>query len=274
MTDVVTTGDSGGVATSTDSGSPTTASTTGSPSTDTITQHGVGSNAPGPVPYERFSEVNEKYGKLKWAEAHNPTLVEQQHRFFQWLDSDPEGATEYLTNYLTRAGALKPKQTAGPADNGKPQADVIVPETGQKFYSAEGAEKLAKWQAEQLLNERLSPIEKQMAQADRERTLNASRAEARAVVAEAETWPYYKEHEGELLKAMETDRRLSLEGAYRRVVLPKLRTLERQAVLTEMNAKPAATTVNPGATRVASERVPAHKLSMQELFRREMAKRK
>ena len=72
---------------------------------------------------------------------------------------------------------------------------------------------------------------------------------------------------------MERDQRLSLEGAYRRVVFPKLRQLERAAIVSETQQKAKASTVNPGAAG-AGTTVDASKLSWEDTFRREYAKRR
>jgi hypothetical protein len=265
-------GDTGGSTAVADSppAQPSTAASSAGASDQPV--DGDQSAQPGPIPYERFKQVNEGYQKLRWAEQYDPSIVEQRQRFFQWLDTDPVGAHNYLTDYLTRAGALQQQQAQQPND-GRPQPDVVVPETGQKFYSAEAAEKLAKWQAEQLINERVGPLERSLQQVEADRYTERARAQARSAILEAETWPYYKDHEGEILKAMEADKRLSLEGAYRRVVLPNIRTLERKAVLAEMNQKPSASTVNPGSKSAAS-RQDLTKKSWGELLRMELGKQK
>lgn len=266
MSDNIPAGDSG-AGQSSDGGSPTATATLESSSTGTIDQSGVGTAAPGPVPYDRFNEVNTKYTTVKWAEGLDRHKTQQQSQFFQWLDADPEGAFRYMEDYLTRAGALRRQQQQQAKDD-RPQPDVVVPETGQKFYSAEAAERLAAWQAQQHtqpLDRRLQGIEQSFAQ-------QRSAAAAQAQLAEARTWPHFDAHQDEILAAMERDHRLSVEGAYNRVVVPKLRQLERQAVLTELNQKSQASTVNPGS-RSASQSVPAAKQSWTDLFRREMAKR-
>ena len=222
----------------------------------------------GPVPYDRFDQVNTKYNALKWAEAHDPARVQQQAQFFQWLDADPAGAHEYITRYLERAGVLKSAARVEAPHEGRPQADVVVPETGQRFYSAEAAEKLAEWQAKQAV----APIESRLNSFESDRAYAKASAEAARQLSEAETWPHYKAHEAAILKEMERDQRLSLEGAYNRVVLPQIRTLERQAMLTELQQKSRASTTNPGST-TATLSAPASTLSFAELFKREVAKR-
>ena len=258
------------------------------PSTETGASSSPGTTAPGTssgtqtpsfpdVPYSRFDEVNKGYQGLKWAEAYQPEQVSQQQAFFQWLNTDPEGAFRYMEDYLTRSGALKQRQQAQaqapPPNGGRPQPDVVIPETGQKFYSAEAAEKLAHWTADSLLTERLSPIETSLQQVEQDRQSWQANQAAQATLQDADTWPHFKGHEREILSEMERDQRLSLEGAYRRVVFPKLRQLEREAIVNETKQKASASTVNPGAAG-AGTTVDASKLSWEDTFRREYAKRR
>ena len=270
MLDSSSAGDSssGGTALA-DGGSPASTGPVESSSSGTIDQAtGSPDQAPGPVPYDRFSEVNTKYSTLKWAEGLHPERVQQQQRFFQWLDTDPEGAFKYMEDYLTRAGALKRAQQAASPEDTRPQPDVVVPETGQKFYSAEAAERLSQWiakQSVQPLEQRLQSIEGNVAH-------GRAAARAQAEIAEASSWPYFSDHIADISKAMDADGRLSLEGAYRRVVMPRIKQLERDAVLKEINQKSQASTVNPGSRTAAQSQNPA-KLSWAETFRRELNKR-
>lgn len=225
---------------------------------------------PGPIPYGRFKQVNDRYNALKWAEGYDADRVSQQQALFDWLDRDPEGAFKYIEDYLSRAGAIKRNNGAGNTGNVPDHTgpDIVIPETGQRFYSADAHERSLQHAikaAEDRISQRLGPIEQSL-------TINRARAEAQNMLAEAETWPYYKDHEGDILREMQADKRLSLEGAYRRVVLPKVRQLERQAILAEMKQKPEASTINPGAVTTTDKRE-LSKLSFSDLFRREMAKR-
>ena len=228
----------------------------------------------GPVPYSRFKEINDRYQASKWAESYQPDTVQQQKQFFEWLDNDPAGAHEYLTSYLTRQGHLRPQTQAPPPDqgDGRPQPDMVVPETGQRLYSAETVEKFAKWQAEQIINERLGPIERSVQEQEADRYRAQFEAAAQSQLKDADSWPHFKGNERDILAAMEQDKRLSLEGAYRKTVFPKLRDLERKAIVAETQQKAQAGTVNPGAV-AATSKTPLNKLSMSELFRREFDKR-
>ena len=274
--DFVAGGDTGGSSGAAVVDSPSTGSETGSAPPGTTDQ---AASAPqpgpeGPVPYTRFKEINDKYSALRWAESFDAQQAQQQKAFFDWLDADPAGAFQYVETYLRRQGVLpQPQAPPPPADGGRPQPDLLVPETGQKVYSAEAAERLAKWQAETLLNERVGPIEQALQGYDQERVVTRSQAVAQAQLAEAVTWPHFEGNEQDILREMERDRRLSLEGAYRRVVFPKLRQLEREAIVAETKQKAAASTVNPGAISATDKKDVKH-LSFTEVFRREYNKRR
>ena len=188
MSDTITAGDSG-AGTPGGGGSPTATATPGSSSTGTIAPAGTGTeDSKGPVPYDRFNEVNTKYNALKWAESLDSGRVQQQGQFFQWLDADPEGAFRYMEDYLTRAGALRGRQAAQtqPRDD-RPQPDVVVPETGQKFYSAEAAERLAQW----ISRQSVQPVEQRLQQLESSHSQARVHAQAQAQLAEAAALPYF-----------------------------------------------------------------------------------
>ena len=278
--DFGSTGDSGGSAGTAVASPATDTSVESSPAGAPSQSTGVDSNAqaqPGPVPYDRFKQVNDGYSKLRWAETYDHDKVQQQAQFFKWLDTDPEGAFRYMEDYLTRSGSLKARQPEPqhPKPTG-PQLDpnrdvVVIPETGQRFYTSDGAEKLARWTAEQLLNERLGPLEQTVQEQQGARYRAAAEAEAQETLRDADQWPHFKGHEREILAEMERDQRLTLDGAYRRVVFPKLRQLEREAIVSETKQKAGASTVNPGAVTPTTN-TPVSKQSWESVFRREFNK--
>ena len=265
-------GDSSGSPSGTVGGSPTTTAPPESSSAATTVQPGTeaDSSPKGPIPYERFEEVNRKYGALSWAEGLDGDHVRQQTQFFQWLDSDPEGAFRYMQDYLTRAGALKPRRAAPTPDEERPQPDVVVPETGQKFYSADAAEKLTRWIAKQTA----SPLEQRLQSIEAQHVQGQAATRARTQLADAvATLPHFVEHQKDILAAMEKDSRLGLEGAYNRVVVPKLRQLERDAILKEIQQKAHAGTVDPSRTGGTGQATPGKRLGFAEAFRREFTRR-
>jgi hypothetical protein len=145
----------------------------------------------------------------------------------------------------------------------------LVTETGQRLYSAEQAQRLSDWVMDQV-DARLKPLEE--FRGTTTVTMQA-RSEAQRQIAEAErTWPYFNEFASQINQELAKDKRLSLEGAYRRVVVPQIRTRERAALVTEMRSRGNGTTSNPNAPAPARTE-DMKKLPIKELFRREMQKR-
>jgi hypothetical protein len=68
---------------------------------------------------------------------------------------------------------------------------------------------------------------------------------------EARTWPLFNESENAILATLQSDKSISLEAAYHKVVMPKLvaeRNKVRQEVLAEVKKAPTATSVTARAT--------------------------
>lgn len=260
------------------SGTPQSSSSGAPPSSGAGTggQDPVSPANRGPVDFARFEEVNNRVNKLKWAEQYeDPEEVSQATQLYRWFDQDPVGAYQYLTGLMERQGHIqKPQAPSAPAhrdrftaQDGRPLPDVIIQETGQRFYSAEQSEKLVEW-ANGKLNERLTAIEA------RGQSTQA-REDARNAIAEAErTWPHFTDFAEDIFKELNRDKRLSLEGAYRRVVIPKIKQKEREAVVAEMRTKgQAGTGTHNPQSQSPSETAELKKLPLTELFRREMQRR-
>jgi len=110
---------------------------------------------------------------------------------------------------------------------------------------------------------RLAPIEQDRQTRAASEQQQAVTTRAQEILAEVKQQPLFKEHAAEILAAMEADGRLSLHGAYTRVVVPKLGAAQkaqtdadkaamRQEIMAEVAAKAAAGTVNPGASSAPS----------------------
>lgn len=277
-------GDSGGGSTTgtPSGGSPPPSSTTPPPSggQPASTAAGAGGDqpSPGPVDYNRFKEVNDRAQKTSWAEQYDPDEVTQATQLYRWFDRDPQGAYEYLTGIMKRSGVIKDAPVSPPSgrsdsltepQTGRPLPDILIQETGQRLYSAEQAQRLMEW-TEQRIDSRLKPLEERTAATQAE---TQARNDARSQIQDAEkNWPSFNDFAEDIFTELQKDRRLSLEGAYRRVVVPKIRQQERAAVIQEMRGKGNAGTGNPAGTSPAST-VETQKLPLRELFRREMVKR-
>lgn len=237
---------------------------------------GTGAPAEGPVEYTRFKEVNDKYSSLRWAEEHDPQEVGEAVQLRRWFDQDPQGAYEYITGLMKRGGYINdpaPHPSPGGGSGtpqftdpstGRPLPDIVIRETGQRFYSAEQAEALVDWKASQL-DTRLKSIEGRQ-------TVSQAQAEARSILNEAQrTWEGFNDYAEDIFNEMRRDKRITLETAYRRIVVPKLGQLKREALMREAQDKAAGGTgnINPGAPAPTST-TDLRKLPLSELFRREM----
>lgn len=207
------------------------------------------------------------------------TRLQKVGEFEQALFNDPQAHLQALSqipaykpffDYLNKVAAeqdtkpaavtdapVKPAQFVDDPADPKPQPNRTATD-GSKVYDLEGHDALMSWyerraskkaseEATKLVNieltKRLGPIEQ-------ERQKREFEAKNMAVVerqlADARTWPMFTEYEDAVTAALEADKNLSLEGAYRNVVLPKLvekANTARSTVLTEMKRQPSSTAV-------------------------------
>jgi hypothetical protein len=216
------------------------------------------------IPYSRVQKIVTKAQERHAAEIAQHTAriqqFEQERATYQAqmqalrvAEENPEQFLRAMAEADPRYGqllasALQQKQaaTGQPAATEKPQPDVLNGD-GTLAYSLEGLERLAEWKAdqrvralEQRYEQRFGPIERDYrAQAQ----LNAAIPRVQAQIAEAQTWPLFEESKAEITAALQSDRSLSLDAAYRKVVFPKIqsnRDAMRAEILAEINRKPAA----------------------------------
>ena len=174
--------------------------------------------------------------------------------FFDYLEQ-LSGKEEETTKATPTKPVIDPADPR-PEPN-KPLAD------GTKVYDMDGLQALLDWQSRNVEKRVLSTVEKTVSQrlapTEQERQQKEYLAKVLPIIdnqiAEARKWPMFNESEPEITKALEADKNLSLEGAYRQVVLPKLiadknnaATTARQKVLEEMRKKPVTTSGPTGRT--------------------------
>jgi hypothetical protein len=137
-----------------------------------------------------------------------------------------------------------------------PEPDETLTD-GSKVYSLEGLKKLLAWNAQQVESRVTKNYETKLTELDsrykpmasaweEQRRIDATLPVIRKQLDEAATWPLFKESEEEILNVLKNDKKISLEGAYRQVVFPKLlseRNKVRQEVIKEAQAAPTATSV-------------------------------
>ena len=170
-----------------------------------------------------------------------------------------------------------------PADDPMPEPDEELSD-GSRVYSLDGLKNLLAWNARNTENRVKSAYEQQL-KALQERYdpiandwQERRRQEAilpviQKKIAEARTWALFNENEAEILAKLQSDKTISLEGAYQAVVFPKLladRNRMRQEVLEEVKAAPTSTSV---PTRAASKPNPAPSgpKSLEDIIKEQVA---
>ncbi len=166
----------------------------------------------------------------------------------------------------------------------EPQPDA-KDEQGQLYYTPQQAAKWAKWQAEQIVDQRMSEIDKRLAPIE---STNASNARAQAIVNDVEriaSLPGYGDHEAEMAKYVadmnlrrhngENIPILSAMDVYVAVVVPKLgdESIVRKKIFAEMynTSTRANDDVNP-AKRATGSRKADKDRSIRDLVDEEMSK--
>lgn len=206
---------------------------------------------------------------------------------------DPKAFLEMLSGHDPRYRSFleppKVEPPPPPQSNQMPEPDLTL-QDGSKTYSIEGLKKLLEWNTGQVetrllpkVDERLRPLTEREERAKSERELHER---TQKVIADAQTWPGFKDHEGDILKVLQEDsdkaraekRRptLSLEAAYRQVVVPKLvsKLAEDDATRREQYAKEQneAAKTTPAITKHAETTRKAGPRSSRDIVAETLAK--
>lgn len=255
----VTGSSSGSSGTSAASPAPTSGTSTAQApagaSSSAVSAVGDSSNPEASNPlYPRFKDVNDKYSALKWADGLDQDRTRKALALAEWAESDPRGFYEYYGSQLRSNGLIPAEQvraavrSQGGNGQGIPGPDFRDPATGATFYSAERLNQVLE-QFEQRLTQRVAPLANSLGTIQ---VQARARSEAQSILAQAERWAHFGEYKGQILNAMASNPRLSLPEAYIQVVVPQLGQAERQTFASELQAKPGATTVNPGGMAPAA----------------------
>src|SRR4030095_1155017 len=133
-------------------------------------------------------------------------------------------------------------------------------------------QKLLNWnaqQVEQRVTKKYEPIAKQY-EADQKIATATPRAHAQHE--QAQKWPLSKESEQEILAELKRDQSVTLEGAYVRVVVPKLHTdrnKTRQEVLDEINKQPRSTSTSTTTAAAKPEQAMSLDDQLRAKFKRD-----
>lgn len=182
-------------------------------------------------------------------------------QFFQFVEN---AYNALQAGYYQQPPTGVPAQGQPPAqtEDAMPEPDETLTD-GSKVYSLDGLKKLLAWNAKQVegrvsnqfeqrykaLEDQYKPIKQAW---DNNARVQAVLPVIRQQIAEARTWPMFNENEDEITKALQADRNLTLEAAYRKVVFPKMvaeRNNIRQSVIKELQQAPAATAVSGRAVK-------------------------
>lgn len=144
---------------------------------------------------------------------------------------------------------------------------------GTMVYSMDGLKALNAWNRAQARKETLAEVDKKFGPMTKEwehhQQIQKIIPQIQAQMAEARKWPLFVEHEADIVKALQMDEKLSLEGAYRQVVYPKLvadRTKMREEILKEVQRAPRATTASTTASRHSTDTTPTGPRSLEDVI--------
>jgi hypothetical protein len=211
---------------------------------------------------ELETKVTDYESRLERVGQFEDVMANQPERFLRMLAKVPaykdffEFVERALQSEHGQSTAATPATQTAAASDGMPEPDEELSD-GSKIYSIEGIKKLLAWNAAQTearvtkqIEERYKPIESEWQYNQR---IQSVMPVIRKQIEEAKTWPLFSEHEEEITKVLAEDQSISLEGAYRKVVFPKLttdRNKMRDELLNEIKSAPKATAVT-GTTKPA-----------------------
>lgn len=239
---------------------------------------------------ELTKKVSEYEARLADVSKFEQVLTQDPSGFLQMLSQVP--AYKPLFDYLQKAAEVLPPDTVAqpagtaqaPQQDPMPQPNKVLPD-GSRVYDMEGLQALLDWQERRVTNRLTSQVERQLAQRlspiEQERQYQAYvqhlLPEIDKQIAEARSWPLFTEHEKDIVKAMQANPSLSLEGAYRQVVIPKLvnqSTQARSRVLAELRSRtvPTAAPVTQTGTSIQEEPQTPQEVVWRELRRQGLAK--
>lgn len=262
----------------------------------------------GPVPYDRFSEVNTRMQTAEkrakeiedqhgWAKGLDKQTV---HDIVQWRVRSQTDLPGFLKELIETAPADKlavlrselarqlGTRHADPVSDGEPQPDLQT-DTGAPVYSAK---QLAAWTAwrearqQAEFDRRFAPMQAELDRGKQERDRVESKAKAQtfatSTMKDAGSWPGFKENVTAIAEEYakhpvgrnEAEESLALHRAYLAVltktILPTYDKTAEERVTATMQTKAAAGTAHPGRTTTAPN--PNKPKSLGESLRREAEK--
>ncbi len=217
---------------------------------------------------EYETKVKDYEGRLEKVAQFEHTIENRPKEFLDFLATLP--AYKEFFAYINQlaaspqAQAQQPPVQQGLDLSAMPQPDQPLAD-GTKVYSMEGLQKLLAWQAQQVEDRTLKAAEEKIAKRyePMEAQWQAEQRRQQAIpviqkqIADARQWPGFVENEAEIIEVLKADQNISLEGAYRKVYIPKLqinRDEQRKSILEELKKKPASTSAPVAASKPTKEK--------------------
>lgn len=215
---------------------------------------------------ERDAKIQDYEGRLTKVAEFEHIMVNDVDQFSGMLRQLPS-----WKGFFEKFDAAVAGQTQGqvaqaaqtPVTDDMPAPDQQLAD-GTMVYSMDGLKALLKWNGDQSETRAAERVTKQLAERYKpmedewqaHQKVQAIIPQVQSQIAEARQWPLFNEHEMEIVKALQGNERLSLEGAYRQVVYPKLvadRTKMREEILREVQKAPKATSVGAGTSKTVPQ---------------------
>lgn len=210
--------------------------------------------------YETKAGTYEK--ELSYYKNFEKVMMTDQEKFLTMLSKVPAYQPFFSAIEEAFAAAQGQQQARGPIADGMPQPDQQLPD-GSMVYSMEGLRALNAWNREQAREETLAAVQEKYGPIENEwqahKRVEALKPVVNQQIAEARTWELFNENEAEIVKVLQQNPKISLEGAYRQVVLPKFkqdreklvadRNKMRQELMAELQGAPRSTSVPSGSTK-------------------------
>lgn len=242
---------------------------------------------PGPIPYARFKEINEKaqaaskeLEALGWAKGIDPQIVQEFARVQQIAKTNPLIWTEQLEairdhpvlgpqlrSWAARTlGFRQTSRLTEGVEEQEPQPDIPL-EDGRKVYSAEQLHKREQWllkQWESRIDEKLQPIAQKGAKvdeliADREYAAIKAKADsdAKSEIDELnQRYPQFWEHKDDVVQVMKDHPTYTLKQAWAQVFVDKVGPKLAVSNAAAVKQKVAAGSANPARPSGAAPSAP------------------
>lgn len=226
---------------------------------------------------EYETKVKDYEARLQNVSEFEQVMVNDQERFLGMLRQLPTWKP-FFDKFDSVAGQTQQTTQASnvPVTDDMPAPDQELSD-GTMVYSMDGLKSLNAWNRAQASKETLAEVYKQFGPMAEEwkthrkaqEQLNAIIPQVQNQIQEARIWPLFNEHETEIIKALQDNQKLSLDGAYRQVVYPKLitdRTKMREEILREVQKAPRATSAPVASSRSTAQATSTEPRNLEDVI--------